>query len=194
MKADDLHDLGFSAWAPFNKAHKGLILDNLPELPGLYAIAGPSQAQKLGNSDLVYIGCAANQEGLRRRVRQYFHPGSSQRTSQRINSLVMSGAQDGLSYAVAPSIETALRWEIALISAYRFDHAQLPRENRTVSAMQRDVVLATLSELAIFEQPDWETQYQRASCSVCGARGRVLLAGGDDPFYRGTYVAVCDCG
>ena len=172
-------------------------MDNLPELPGVYAIrqteGRPLSHLPTGFSDLVYIGSAANQRGLRQRIRHYYHPGPTQLTNNRVNQLVMNSDGFGLSYLVAPDRKAAKVREAALLNRFYHDHGQLPPENRQLPAMSLREVEENLAKLNDFEQPEWSTYYSSGVCSGCGRRGRVLLADGNDPFYRGVYVAICSC-
>lgn len=58
LQSKDLALLHFSGWAAFNRACKGPVIDDLPELPGVYAVRGASE--------LIYFRVAVNEEGIAR--------------------------------------------------------------------------------------------------------------------------------
>jgi hypothetical protein len=77
-----LTNRGFRVCANFTRIDEREVLAALPTDPGVYAILlAESQHRRRGESDISYIGRAVNQNGLRGRVRQYFHPGPTQSTN-----------------------------------------------------------------------------------------------------------------
>jgi hypothetical protein len=63
--------------------------ENAPREKGVYVIrqtAGKPFGRLQGESDLLYIGIAESEGGLRQRLLQYFHPGPTQWTNRRINN------------------------------------------------------------------------------------------------------------
>lgn len=194
MRCADLAHWNFSGWAPFNRGHRSLIIDNLPSIPGVYVVgARTASPMKRGRSDLVYVGSAANQDGLRLRIRQYYHPGPSQVTNKRILSLITASDDHFLSYLTAPSGEVAKKWETAILNRFYQEHGQLPPENKRVTSMNPHTAGEVLLELET-ATIEWSSEFDTRWCSVCHTEGRVNLAGGNDPFYNGLYVWVCECG
>jgi len=79
MNSNDLGNRGFGTWQPFSLAAQQALLRALPASFGVYSmrVSGPAPMLR-GSSDLAYIGKATNQNGVRGRIRQYFHPGWKQ--------------------------------------------------------------------------------------------------------------------
>jgi hypothetical protein len=132
MDSEALRQYGFTAWARFNKASERELLSKAPRLPGVYSIRllGPRLQLAQATSDLVYIGSAAGHAGLQLRLRQYFHPGPTQRTNRRL--LAVCGESDlyEIAFVVLESGDAAKLLEAQLLHGFLGDHCQLPRENR----------------------------------------------------------------
>ena len=94
-----------------------------------------------------------------------------------------------LCYIVAPDPPRALAWEMAILSRFIREHGQPPAENRSVTFMSDTDVAEAISEMSQTE-PEWPGNYEWATCDRCGCRGRVALAGGNDPFYNEPYLYV----
>jgi hypothetical protein len=86
--------------------------------------------RRVGESDILYVGSAVNQQGLKIRIRQYFHPGPTQRTNKRILALIADSAEFELAYVEAKSIPEAKTLEATILDNYERDHAELPPENK----------------------------------------------------------------
>ena len=85
MRSTDLAKDGFAGWSQFNRREEKTLLRNLPANSTAYAIRNGTDYQRLrGQSDIYYIGCATNANGLRFRVYQMFHPGPTQTTNKQI--------------------------------------------------------------------------------------------------------------
>ena len=82
MDSTALKAHGISTWAAFVHLTERELLATLPTSAGVYVILlAQSEQRRRGASDIAYIGRAGNQNGLRGRVRQYFHPGPTQSTN-----------------------------------------------------------------------------------------------------------------
>lgn len=82
MDSVALRNRGVHFWAVFALLSERELLTSLPTSPGVYVILLPQPEQRRqGASDIGYIGRAVNPNGLRGRVRQYFHPGPTQSTN-----------------------------------------------------------------------------------------------------------------
>lgn len=126
----DLNNYGFGRWWPFNLAGEKNLLGNVPRNPGVYAVRHRQPYRRAtGESDLLYIGSAANQQGLNMRLRQYFHPGPTQATNKRILTLVGKSADFEVSFVVTPSPARARGLEAELLERYESDHGELPPQN-----------------------------------------------------------------
>jgi hypothetical protein len=89
MDSTALEDRGIKFWAPFTRPAEIDLLQNLPTDFGVYAILFPlPQSRRRGESDIAYIGRAVNQNGIRGRVRQYYHPGPTQSTNIAMNARI----------------------------------------------------------------------------------------------------------
>jgi len=67
---------------------------------------------------------------LKHRLRQYFHPGPTQRTNIRILNLVDGSSNFEVSVAPTDSIPDAKFLESMLLGAYEANHGELPPENK----------------------------------------------------------------
>jgi excinuclease UvrABC nuclease subunit len=116
---------------PFNRANELNLLSLLPTRPGAYAIRRSTPYQRrIGLSDILYFGSAANARGLKNRLSQYFHPGHLQRTNIRILNLVGGSSDFEVSVASTDSIPDAKFLESTLLAAYEAEHGELPPENK----------------------------------------------------------------
>jgi hypothetical protein len=89
-----------------------------------------SYQRRLGESDICYVGSAVNQQGLKMRIRQYFHPGPTQLTNKRILALVGDSSEFELAFVEGESMPQAKMLEATILDNYERDHAQLPPENK----------------------------------------------------------------
>lgn len=131
MRSADLSSYGFEVWRAFSRIGEKGLLSALPEESGVYAIRCCREYGRVsGTSDILYFGSATNQRGLRGRVRQYFHPGPSQRTNRRILKLVGECSDFEISFVLTACPEDAKRLETTLLETYESEHGELPPENR----------------------------------------------------------------
>lgn len=131
MRSSNLSKYGFGAWLPFNRKGERALLSLLPREPGVYALKFcRDYPRRIGNSDLLYIGVATNNEGIRKRLYQYFHPGPTQRTNKRILALVADNEDFEVAFAIARSVPEAKMLEATLLENYETDHGELPPENK----------------------------------------------------------------
>jgi excinuclease UvrABC nuclease subunit len=124
--------LKIEAWAAFTRVSERALLSSLPTLPGVYIVLLPeAEARRKGASDIAYIGCAANQRGLRGRVRQYYHPGPTQRTSLAMRQrLCAHDCRLHLGFVITDTPAAAKRLESDLLIQFERDHGELPPYNR----------------------------------------------------------------
>ncbi len=98
----------------------------------MYAVLfSEQQPREQGRSDIAYIGRAANQNGLRGRIRQYFHPGPTQTTNIAMKRR-LSEPSIGLrlGYATTATVAGAKALESELILGFKVEHGELPPFNR----------------------------------------------------------------
>jgi hypothetical protein len=89
VTTDKLHAEGFVFWIAFNRLGKAELLRYVPSQFGVYVVRATKTVKRIrGESDIMYIGSACNQNGLRGRISQYFSPGLTQITNKRILALV----------------------------------------------------------------------------------------------------------
>jgi hypothetical protein len=130
VDSSELAREGFSSWRPFSLASERELLAAAPEAFGVYAVRCLDRHKtRLGQSDLVYIGSAANQRGLKGRIRQYFHYGPTQRTNQRIIRLVGQSTRYEIAFTVSTSPSEVKLLEALLLQRYEAAHGQLPPQN-----------------------------------------------------------------
>jgi excinuclease UvrABC nuclease subunit len=132
MGSSDLSEHGFAAWLPFNRKAEASLIAAVPKTRGVYVIRCCCREYERvrGASDILYVGSAANRQGLRMRLRQYFHPGPTQRTNRRILAIVAECNDFEVAYAETGSAPEARSLESELLGRYESDHGELPPENR----------------------------------------------------------------
>ena len=131
MNSNDLAKKGFQIWYRFSKETEQSLISILPISTGVYVIRREHPFGRLfGQSDIFYIGSATNIRGLKGRIRQYFHPGPSQKTNQRILALLESLNDLELSFLECFSPIEAKNLEKILLYLYEDEHGELPPLNR----------------------------------------------------------------
>jgi len=114
----------FGSWVSFNSQN----VREIPQVIGVYVLRqadGKLVGRLRGESDILYIGSTTSQGGLRQRLMQYFHPGPTQWTNQRISSFLEKYTMD---VAWCPSSEP-INLEHDLLRKYLADHDELPPFN-----------------------------------------------------------------
>lgn len=114
----------FGSWRPFESQ----IVREAPQVIGVYVLRqadGKLVCRLRGESDILYIGSTTSQGGLRQRLMQYFHPGPTQWTNQRLNSFLKKYAME---VAWCPCGEPT-NLEHDLLRKYMIDHDELPPFN-----------------------------------------------------------------
>jgi len=119
-------------WAPFTRSAEIDLLRSLPTALGVYVILFQSpQARRRGESDIAYIGRAVNQNGLRGRVRQYYHPGPTQTTNIAMNMRICEpDCALRLGFVSRTDVASAKRLESDLLIEFEEAHGELPPYNR----------------------------------------------------------------
>ncbi len=123
---------GISNWLAFSHLVERQLLSALPTSPGVYVVRLPRpEPKRSGVSDIAYIGRAENQNGVRGRVRQYFHPGPTQSTNIAMQQRICApGCALQLGFGVTDTGATARRLESDLLLKFERDHGELPPYNR----------------------------------------------------------------
>jgi hypothetical protein len=123
--------LGFVDWQKINRASENDLLRRLPRSHGAYVMRrNAAYARVCDISDILYVGSATNGNGLKGRIRQYFHPGPTQRTNRRILALVGDSDCYEISWKQTESIGEARQLEQDILDTYLANHRELPPENR----------------------------------------------------------------
>ncbi|MCC6190529.1 MAG: hypothetical protein IT318_15990 [Anaerolineales bacterium] len=131
MQSSELLSFGLEPWVSFSRSAEGQLLLGLPRLPGVYVIRALTPISRfIGASDIAYIGSATNAQGLRKRIYQYFHPGSSQSTNHRILERVLPTNNFELAVVTCSDRAAAVGLEAALLAQYERDHGEMPPLNR----------------------------------------------------------------
>lgn len=130
MVSEDLVNLGFVRWISFSLAGEKELLNVLPSKHGTYAIRSARMFGRFfGESDIIYIGSSQNSGGLRNRLYQYFHVGSSNATNKRIHALMGQDDRLTVAWKICDSGEKARCIETVLLQQYEADHWELPPLN-----------------------------------------------------------------
>ena len=130
MTTADLRADGFVTWMAFNRRGKVNLLSKVPSEFGVYVVRSmTSMRRRVGESDIVQIGSACNQNGLRSRIAQYFSPGPTQITNKRILALVREAEHYQIGWFVATSKSRAVGLEQELLERFVSDHGERPPQN-----------------------------------------------------------------
>jgi len=114
----------FDSWHFFTNRN----VQEAPSTTGVYVIRqanGLRIGRLKAESDILYIGSTTSKGGLRQRLMQYFHPGPTQWTNQRLNSFLKKYAME---VAWCPCSEPT-NLEHDLLREYLMDHDELPPFN-----------------------------------------------------------------
>jgi hypothetical protein len=128
MDSQSLTEAGFGNWLLFASG----VEDQAPETSGGYAFRQSRPVKLLrGQSDIVYIGRAMSNlpgphHNLRHALREYLHPGRSQKTKIRIGRRAIQEAWE-VSWKVSDSPDSL---ECELLRRFYHEHGQLPPDNR----------------------------------------------------------------
>ena len=129
MNSAALAPFGLTTWHPLNLSGEKSLLALLPSRTGVYAIRCCNHQRAFGSSDLVYFGKATNANGLKTRIRQYFHPGHGNGTNLRIRAEFAGCSDFELSWAESPA-DQAAKVEAMLIASFENAYGVLPPWNR----------------------------------------------------------------
>ncbi|HUY13543.1 MAG TPA: hypothetical protein VMX16_07930 [Terriglobia bacterium] len=130
MNSENLTRIGFCNWQPFRPPAGREILRGVPTLPGVFAIRRETSFPcARGTSDLIYIGSATNENGLRTRIGQIFTPGPTQSTNRRLRDLVGKTEAYNVSWLETDSKARAKQLKSELLEQYEKEHGELPPEN-----------------------------------------------------------------
>ena len=131
MNSAKLAEFGFANWNDLSLAGEKSLLASLPRSLGVYVIRDTTEFGRYrGKSDLVYIGSATGKDGLRKRIRFYFHPGPTQATSQRIHRMLNIVETLQIAWILSNSAADATSLEKQLLAKYSDQHLELPPFNR----------------------------------------------------------------
>ena len=121
-----------SNWAAFAHLAERQLLAALPTSPGVYVILfAQTEQRRRGSSEIANIGRAGNQNGLRGRVRQYFHPGPTQSTNIAMRQCICGpDCAPRLGFVATDSVATDRRLESDLLLQFQGEHGELPPYNR----------------------------------------------------------------
>lgn len=132
MNSEGLSSLGFLSWYEFHPDNEFNLISLLPSVFGVYVIRSNRQICRFqGYSDIVYIGCTWNRQGIKNRIRQYFHPGPTQSTNIRILEIIKQSKEFSLSFRACQTKEETNNLEKSLLDMYLVDHMELPPFNRS---------------------------------------------------------------
>ena len=131
MTTGDLQKEGFVNWGTFNRPARTDLLKRIPSGFGVYIVRAMQGTKRIrGVSDIIYVGSACNQNGLKGRIRQYFSPGPTQPTNKRILALVGDSDDYELGWLELPAKSDAVGLEQRLLERYFEDHGERPPQNR----------------------------------------------------------------
>ncbi len=130
MDSNSLRQKGFERWQDFSLKAETTLSNGLPTSNGVYVIkTDTSFGRFVGESDIIYIGSASNENGLRGTILQYFNPGPTQSTNKRINGILHLRPGLKISYVLKPSPDDANALVSSLLKEYDRQHGELPPAN-----------------------------------------------------------------
>lgn len=130
MKTSDLVTEGFQRWSKFNRLSKSDLLTRAPTKFGVYVVRRTVAVARIrGESDIIYIGSACNQRGLKGRFGQYYSPGPTQFTNRRIMELVADSEEYEIGWCEAAVKSEAVGLEQLLLERYFEQHGERPPQN-----------------------------------------------------------------
>jgi hypothetical protein len=131
MNSSDLAKRGLSPWRPFAIKSERELLGQLPSCHGVYSMRFTrAEARLQGQSDIAYIGRATNSNGVRGRIRQYFHPGWLQPTNLAMKARLVEGLVLECACLAAISREEAIDLKSELLLAFEAEHGERPPFNK----------------------------------------------------------------
>jgi excinuclease UvrABC nuclease subunit len=131
MDSNSLSRKGFERWQDFSLKAEATLSSGLPTSNGVYVIKNDTSFGRfVGESDIIYIGSASDENGLRGRILQYFNPEPTQSTNKRINGILHLRPGLKISYILKPSADDANALESSLLKEYDRQHGERPPANR----------------------------------------------------------------
>ena len=131
MDSNSLSQKGFERWQDFSLKAEATLSTGLPTSNGVNIIKNSkSFGRFVGEYDIIYIGSASNENGLRVTILQYFKPEPMQSTNKRINRILHLRPGLKISYVLKPSTDDANALESSLLKEYDRQHGKLPPANR----------------------------------------------------------------
>jgi excinuclease UvrABC nuclease subunit len=131
MDSNSLSRKGFERWQDFSLKAEATLSSGLPTSNGVYVIKNDiSFGRFVGESDIIYIGSASDENGLRGRILQYFNPEPTQITNKRINGILHLRPGLKISYVLKASVDDVNALESSLLKEYDRQHGELPPANR----------------------------------------------------------------
>lgn len=88
------------------------------------------QPRLRGESDIAYVGRATNRNGIRGRIRQYFHPGWRQATNQAMKARLLQGVVLEFAHVITATSAAAIDLESELLLAFEAEHGERPPFNK----------------------------------------------------------------
>lgn len=128
MDSEALRKIGFREWSPFQQGVEKMA----PEVRGVYAFRSLTHVDlTVGSSDVMYFGRAMScQKGphhnLRHSLREYLHPGRTQRTKLRVGRKALAQRWE-VSWIATSSPDQV---ECQMLGRFYEEHGQLPPENK----------------------------------------------------------------
>ena len=130
MTSDSLHVLGIRNWITFSRVAKSDLLKKVPRTFGVYVIRKSTAVERVrGASDIVYVGSACNQRGLKGRLSQYFNPGPSQTTNKRIIEIIGESEEYQIGWCELVAKSDALAFKRRLLERFVEEHGERPPQN-----------------------------------------------------------------
>lgn len=131
MTSSDLQADGFYTWLLFNRASGSAVTEQAPRGKGVVVIRRKTLEQRrTGESDIIFVGVAANYSGVRQRLSEVLHPGHLQSTHLRLLALVARSDEYQVGWTLTGSKDEAEALKKRILEKFFHDHTELPRENK----------------------------------------------------------------
>ena len=132
MNSKDVRRYGFDKWHEFSIRNEHRLLRSVPQEKGVYVIKYEHHFGRFkGKSDIMYFGSSQDEKGgLRRRIRFFFHPGKTQKTSKRIHEWMKRINRFEISFITRCGGKKPRKLETHLLAEYEKRHREFPPWNR----------------------------------------------------------------
>lgn len=130
MTSSDLRTEGIVSWCRFTPDRQSEVLRKAPLDYGVIVVRKTTPESRLrGESDIIFVGTAANDKGIRQRINEFFSPGPSQTTHHRVLALIQDSGEYEIGWCVLRTKVEAAPLKRRLLERFFQEHGELPPQN-----------------------------------------------------------------